>query len=154
TQTKTISGLPDSVKVLAERLAMITRIPASILLFDSPGGLNVGENGGDWETFFGLGESEQHDHYVPAVANIVTDIFDSQAGPFAGRRPPERWKVKRKELATRTPDKQAEIDKANAERRAVDVAAGVVSVEEARSEPRVVELYSIKAEPPPEERAP
>lgn len=155
TQTKTISGLPDSVKVLADRLAMITRIPASILLFQNPGGINMGENVGDWETFFGLVESEQHDHYIPAVANIVADIFDSQAGPFAGRRPPERWKVKPNELATRTPDKQAEIDKANAERRAVDLAAGVVGVEEARTEARVIELYGIKAaDPAPEEHAP
>lgn len=148
TQTKTLAGLPDSVNVITDRLAMITRIPASILRFASPGGLNMGANTGDWEAFLGLVAAEQRTHYVPAMASIVADVLASADGPLAGRPPPPHWKIQPRELGKLSPDKAAELRRANAEARKADLEAGVVTVEEARREQGLAELYSLIADAP------
>lgn len=148
TQTKTLAGLPDSVNVITDRLAMITRIPASILRFASPGGLNMGANTGDWEAFLGLVAAEQRTHYVPAMASIVADVLASADGPLAGRPPPPHWKIQPRELGKLSPDKAAELRRANAEARKADLEAGVVTVEEARREQGLAELYSLVADAP------
>lgn len=140
--SKTMTGLPDSVSLLAEKASQITRIPVSILLFKSPGGLNTGANAGDWEALFGHVESEQTVHYVPAVASLTADILASRTGPTGGRQP-ERWKVVPRPIAQVAPKDQAEIEKLEAERRALDLTAGVVSTDEVRREGGVVELYGV-----------
>lgn len=148
TQTKTLAGLPDSVNVITDRLAMITRIPASILRFANPGGLNMGANVGDWEAFLGLVAAEQRTHYVPAMSSIVADVLASADGPLAGRPPPPHWKVQPRPLGKLSPDKAAELRRANAEARKADLEAGVITVEEARREQGLAELYSLAAPEP------
>lgn len=141
TKSKTLSGLPDSVKLIAEKTAQISRIPVSILRFDSPGGLNSGANAGDWEALFGHVESEQAVHYVPAVASIAADILDSRDGPLGGAPAPKRWKVEPNPIAQADPKEKAEREKLEAERRALDVTSAIVTTEEARREAGVVEIY-------------
>lgn len=146
TQSKSLAGLADSVGILIDRLAMITRIPSSVLNFKQPGGLNSGENAGDWQALFSVVASDQADLYVPAIADIVADVIASRAGPLAGAAPPLRWKVVPNDIGDLAPDRAAEVRKTEAEARAVDVAAGVITNDEARTE--VVELYGLKVDQP------
>lgn len=149
TQTKTMAGLPDSVKLITNRLAMITRIPASILLYESPGGLNSGANAGDWESLLGQVEADQKKHYSPVVANVLTDVLASRQGPTGGQPIPDRWRVQPRPLGRLSPQAESQVRSANATARAADISAGVVTVEEARRDPDVIAIYSLHDEPAP-----
>lgn len=146
-QSKSLAGLADSVNVLIARLSMITRIPASILEFKTPGGLNSGENAGDWQALYAAVASEQTDLYVPAAANVVADVLASANGPLRGAPPPARWRIVPNDLGEVAPDRAASVRKTEAEARAVDVAAGIITNDEARAE--VVELYGLKVDAAP-----
>lgn len=147
TQTKTLAGLPDSVKLITARLAMIVRIPASILLFENPGGLNSGANAGDWESLLGQVEADQRKHYVPAVVAILSNVLASREGPTAGRPVVERWRVQPRPLGRLSPQAQSQVRSANAAARASDVQNGIITVEEARRDKELVADYSIEETP-------
>lgn len=147
-QTKTMAGLPDSVKLITARLAMITRIPASILLFENPGGLNSGANTGDWEALFGQVAADQPKHYSPVIVNVLTDVLRSLTGPTGGRPVTERWRVEPKPLGRLSPERAATVRSTNASARTSDISSGLVTVEEARRDPDVVALYSLNVSAP------
>ena len=147
TQTKTLAGLPDSVKLITSRLAMIVRIPASILLFENPGGLNSGANTGDWESLLGQVEADQRKHYVPAVVRVLTCVLASREGPTGGRPVVERWRVQPRPLGRLSPQVEAQVRSANAAARAADVSNGIITVEEARRDKDLVAGYGIEETP-------
>lgn len=148
TQTKTMAGLPESVKLITSRLAMITRIPASILLYENPGGLNSGANTGDWESLLGQVEADQKKHYTPVVVNVLADVLASRQGPTGGQPVADRWRVQPRPLGRLSPQAESQVRSANATARAADISAGVVTVEEARRDPDVIAIYGLQDEPP------
>lgn len=139
-KARSISGIGEAGKLVVDALVAATDMPRSILLGETPGGLNAGENLGELEAWYGHCASLQRPIYTPPLRRILALLMLSKFGPTRGQLVPG-WGVKWLPLWTLDEVERADLDLKRAQRRQVDLMAGVVTRDEARREPALVQVY-------------
>jgi hypothetical protein len=132
---RTITGAADAVGTTKERLIAATGIPESLLFGSTQGGLNSGENAGETRTWYAHVASEQEARYRPALHWMLSLIAaaDGITAP---------WSFEFRPLWEPDEAPKAATRKANADARAVDLAAQLLSPDEARAnDPSMAEAY-------------
>ena len=125
-QTANFSGLPQMLQMFILRLSSAARIPATILMGQSPAGMNAtGESDLRW--FYNRLEGYQTNDLEPAFRRILDVLRASDAWEFSGDTEitfnwPELWGASENEKATARKT-QAEADNIN-------IQAGVLLPEE------------------------
>ncbi len=126
-QQTPVTGLPDLLDRFATRLASACSMPLTMLMGQSPGGLNAtGES--DRIFFYDSVAGEQAKH-TPHVERLIYLLLRSKTGPTRGKEP-EQWSCKWYPLLQPDEGEQAAARKAQAETDAIYITNGVVSPEE------------------------
>jgi hypothetical protein len=86
----------------------------SIALGRNVGGLNTGDNAGDWQSWSSVVDGERDDWLIPRLDYLIEIVCASKEGPTGGRIP-ETWCVKMRPLWVPPPLEVAEERKLQAE---------------------------------------
>lgn len=107
TETLNLSGVADLVKTTGSRLVAATKVPKTIMLGDSAGGLgSTGEHESDnWYNFCAR---ERQKQVIPAWEKLSELIMRGKQDVFKGQ-PPEFWEIKGNPFKQMTEGEQAEI---------------------------------------------
>lgn len=143
-----LSGMKDAIDAVVAALVAADEMPRSILLGETPGGLNAGENAGEIRAWYDVVATRQKNLYGPRLRRILRWIMRSHEGPTAGVEP-EGWRIEWAPLWQLTETEQAALELSRAQRRQIDVTSTVVSAAEVRRDPALVELYGIDPTAPP-----
>jgi phage-related protein (TIGR01555 family) len=140
-KARSLAGIKDAADVVVNALVAATDMPRAILLGETPGGLNSGENLGELEAWYGHVGSVQPQLYEPGLRRLLGLLMLSRDGPTRGQLVPG-WGIKWLPLWTLDEAERAQLELTRAQRRAIDIGqAGVVTADEARREPALVEVY-------------
>ena len=102
------SGIKDPFEMLILRLASAARMPITVLMGQSPAGMNAtGESDMRW--FYDTTASSQLNIVQPALEYVLRLIMLSKEGPTGGVEP-ESWRVKFPSLWQPTPSELATIE--------------------------------------------
>lgn len=123
-----MAGLPETLSALAVRLAAAADIPVTLLLGQSPAGLNA-TGDSDLRNYYDRRRSDQRSKVLPAVKRIVRLVFLSKLGPTKGREP-KKWGIEFRPLWTPSLKEEAEIRKLDADADKARVDSGVLMPEE------------------------
>lgn len=104
--TRTLTGLPDSLDRMAQRLSAATDIPVTKLVGMSPAGLNA-TGASDIRFWYDGMKAQQEAKLRPKLGRIIELIFRSQDGPTGGKEP-EDWSLEFRPLWQPTEKEQAE----------------------------------------------
>ncbi len=127
-ETTTVTGLADMLDKLALRVAAAASMPVSLLMGQSPAGLNAtGDSDIRW--FYDQIKSMQKRKLKPALRRITEIMMLSKEGPSAGQEL-ENWDVDFPELWQLTELEQVTAHKAQADADAVYINAQVATPEE------------------------
>jgi phage-related protein (TIGR01555 family) len=122
------SGIKDPYEMMILRTAAAARMPVTILMGQSPAGMNAtGESDIRW--FYDTIQSSQTNVIEPALRRILTLIMLSKSGPTRGQLPAS-WSINFPSLWQMTPEQEADIYKTTAEADAIYINAGVATSEE------------------------
>lgn len=136
------AGLPDVIDRMVHRLAGAARMPATILMGMSPGGLNAtGESDMRW--WYDSIRSDQGKVLEPALERVIELKFKSADGPTGGDEP-EKWDTSFPPLWQQTREEESEIRLKTAQRDDIEIAAGIVTQEEVAVSRHGPEGYSIE----------
>ena len=139
--TTNVAGLRDLLDAFVNALVAVTEQPRTILLGEQPAGL--GANAADEiRVWYDHVAALQTSLYSPPLRRVLTLMLASVNGPTAGVVP-EGELFSWLPLWEPTEQESAATRLANAQARASDLTNGVVSSDEARREPEVVDLYSL-----------
>lgn len=123
------ASIPDTLEKFMLRLAAAVQIPVTILMGQSPAGMNAtGES--DFRWFYDRIRSEQNSMLAPKIRRIVNVWLATKAGREAVKKTPETLKVKFPALWTETPLVQAQREQAIATRDKTYVDASVLTPDE------------------------
>ena len=123
-----LSGYPEMMQQFAIRLAAAARIPVTLLMGQSPAGLNAtGES--DVRNFYAHIARLQQKELRPALNRVLQLLFLSADGPKAGVEP-NSWEVRFKPLWELTELQRAELMGKVAAADAAYIASGVLMPEE------------------------
>ncbi len=86
-----LEGFKDGAEVFVSALVAATDMPRSILLGETPGGLNSGENAGDWQAWTSHLSGIQTTVYDPRVKQYLNVVFRAANSPVIDV--PERWSI-------------------------------------------------------------
>lgn len=86
-----LEGFKDGAEVFVSALVAATDMPRSILLGETPGGLNSGENAGDWQAWTSHLSGVQTTLYDPRVKQYLNVVFRAANSPVLDV--PERWSI-------------------------------------------------------------
>lgn len=142
---RSAAGLAEIVGLMIDEFQAATWIPKSILRGLSPGGLGDGENAGEVRAYYDFIGGEQGVHYVPPATRVTDLVLRSRFGPTMGEAP-EHWYLEPKPLWTPSDTERASIREAHARARTSDIAAGLISVAEGRTDPDLAEHYDLDDE--------
>jgi hypothetical protein len=122
-------GNVDSVlQMFVIRLSSAARMPATILMGQSPAGMNAtGESDVRW--FYDTIATARENDLKPQIRRIIELLFLSKDGPTKGNVP-ENWSLHFPPLWESTPKEDSEIKKAMAETDKIYIEAGVALPEE------------------------
>ncbi len=146
-----VSGVGEVIDRLQEHLVAATDMPTSILFGKTPGGLNSGENAGEIRSWYDHVNAVRKRDYTPPMRWMFRLIMAQAVGPTNGEI--LKFKVVWPSLWQETDLTKAQTRLSKAQARALDKAAGVVSVEELRRDPSLPDEYDDfdpDAPPPPE----
>lgn len=122
-----VSGLPDLLDRFATQLAAAADLPLTLLMGESPGGLNAsGASGDQLRMFYDKIASTAKRKIIPAIRRITTCIFQALGGE------PETWSINPRPLWQLTEKERAETRKIQADTDAIYMDRSVVSSEEIR----------------------
>lgn len=108
-QNFTWSGIREPYELLMLRLASAARMPVTVLMGQSPAGMNAtGESDIRW--FYDTINSERESDLRPKLERVLRLIMLSKGGPTGGKEP-EDWSVVFPPLWQMTPKEEAEIRK-------------------------------------------
>lgn len=150
-KNRPVSGVGEVLKALQEFLVAATDMPTSVLFGKTPGGLNSGDNAGEIRSWYDHVAALQKREYTPAMRWMYRLIMAQSEGPTGGEV--LRHKVVWPSLWQATALEQAQTRVSQAQGRALDKSSGVLSPEELRRDPALVDNYDDfdpDAEPPPE----
>lgn len=139
-QTRPMAGIADALEKFVAALVAATDMPRSILLGESPGGLNNGENAGEVRSWYDHVAAGRPDIYTPRMMHLLLLIWHSKQGPTGGAVP-NGWRIEWPDLWQLTEIERAEVRVKNAQARSVDVNAGIVSEDEAKQDPDLITHY-------------
>lgn len=134
-----VSGVGEVIDKLVEAFVAETDMPRSILLGETVGGLNTGENAGETRAWYDYVASLQRLTYTPILQQIIRWICAAKDGPTQGRIVDVG--VEWRDLWQPTRAEDDAHDLAQAQRRQIDVTSAVVNANEARRDPALVRLY-------------
>lgn len=144
---RTLTGLKDAIDALVAALVAATGIPRVLLLGETPGGLNTGEEAGQIRAWYDHVAALQREIYTDPVLHLLRLYLSSREGPTGGVVPDDLEIVWRP-LWQPTESERTEHEAKRAARRASDVQSQIVTPEEARKDPDVVRIYGIEPIPP------
>jgi phage-related protein (TIGR01555 family) len=121
-----LSGVPDTLRSFMLRLAAAARMPVTVLMGQSPAGLNAtGES--DTRMWYDRVEGYQEESLLPVVERFYRLMF--LAADFSADEP-DSWEVRFEKLWQLSDKEQAELEKLVAERDKVYIDAQVLLPEE------------------------
>ena len=82
-QTRGLAGFGEAANVFVEAMVADTPYPLSILMGQTPGGLNSGENAGDWRSYTSYLGGIQVEKYEPQVLIALEYIVRARNSPLA-----------------------------------------------------------------------
>lgn len=127
-QTTNVTGLGDLLEKLMLRLAAAANMPVSLLMGQSPAGLNAtGDSDIRW--FYDQVRARQDRHLEPALKRLYTVAFLNRAGPAKGKVP-ENWEIEFEPLWQMTALEEAQVRKTQAETDVAYITAQVVTPQE------------------------
>lgn len=127
-QTVNVSGLPELLEKMMLRLAAACQMPVSLLMGQSPAGLNAtGEADTRW--FYDQIAAAQEKHLEPQLRRIFEIVMLNRSGPARGKVP-ENWDIDFKPLWQITDLEEAQLRKTQAETDAIYIQAQVVTPQE------------------------
>lgn len=122
--TRTLTGMPDVLDRMAQRLSAATGIPVTLLMGMSPAGLNA-TGASDIRLFYDLMKAKQEFELRPRLGRIIELILRSEDGPAKGKEP-ENWSLTFRPLWQPTSKETAEERFIVAQTDAVYIDRGVV----------------------------
>lgn len=125
--SSTVAGLPDLIDRLVQSVCAVTGIPATLLMGQSPAGLNA-TGASDIRLYYDNIASDQETSLEPQVNKLLTYIYaGGQAKPDAGV---EQWQIIFNPLWQPTEKEQSEIHAAQANADKAYIESGVLSADE------------------------
>ncbi len=122
------TGIKDPYEMLILRLASAARMPVTVLMGQSPAGMNAtGESDIRW--FYDTIRSSQENIVQPRLEYVLRLIMLAKDGPTGGQVP-ESWSVSFPSLWQPTPLEQADIELKTAQKDEIEIRSGVVTPEE------------------------
>ncbi len=123
-----VTGIPDVLDRVAQRLVTASHMPATKLLGKSPSGLGAtGESEKiDWNNFV---SNQQELMLRPKVQLVIDLVLRSRKGPTAGR-PPKSWSFEFRPLVQLDEKQQAEARQVQAEVDKIYIETNVLDPEE------------------------
>jgi phage-related protein (TIGR01555 family) len=123
-----LQGVPDLLSKIEQRLVQASKMPHTILLGESAGGLgNTGKS--EERQWFDYVARQQEVNFKPQLAKIFKYIFLAKDGPTRGREP-ATWDIEFNSLFQMSEKEQAEIYKIRAEGDQIYITNGVVDPDE------------------------
>lgn len=119
-----LGGLPEMLMQLALHLAAVAKIPAMILMGQSPAGLNA-TGAGDLRWWYDSIDAQRKKILRPALNQLVRVAFRS-----LGAQEPDNWTIRFPPLWEPTAAEKAAMRKLDAESDSIRIADGVVTPEE------------------------
>lgn len=127
-KSSTITGIPDIVGKFESALSAVTGIPITLLMGQSPGGLNsTGKS--DIQQWYDKISAEQEERFLTAAERLVYLAMMSKEGPTKGK-PIDGWGVEFNPLWQSTDKEICETRKTQAESDAIYLDRGVITPEE------------------------
>ena len=127
-QNFTWTGIKEPFELQMLRLAAAARMPVTILMGQSPAGMNA-TGASDIRWFYDTIETSQTNFVEPALRYALRLLMLSKSGPTGGQLP-ESWSITFPPLWQETPNEQASTRKLTAEADAIYIDRGVVIPEE------------------------
>lgn len=139
-----VQGFKDAADLFVSKLVAATDMPRSILLGETPGGLNSGGNEGDWQSWTSHLANQQWSIFTPAWRQILRLMFSAESSPLADM--PQKW-----DLLWRPLRQPTELEKANVLTQTAAAAGqlilnNVLEPEEARRNEAIREAFGIDDE--------
>jgi phage-related protein (TIGR01555 family) len=126
--TFSFSGIPDVLDKLMLRLAASVRMPVTILMGQSPAGMNAtGES--DFRWFYDRVATEQQNYLAPRLRELIKLLLATKEGPSSGKVP-EKFSIDFEALWTLDPKAEAERRASVAQTDALYVDKGILMPEE------------------------
>lgn len=105
--TRTLTGMPDVLDRMAQRLSTATGIPVTVLMGQSPAGLNA-TGASDIRFFYDKVKAEQERMLRPRLGRVLQLLFRSADGPTQGDEP-ENWSLEFRPLWQLTEKETADL---------------------------------------------
>lgn len=103
---RSLAGMPETLDRLALRLSAGTGIPVTLLMGQSPAGLNA-TGASDIRLWYDNVRSQQNQYLTPRIGRVVRLAFLAKDGPTQGKEP-EDWSISWRPLWQPTEKEQAE----------------------------------------------
>ncbi len=139
---RTLAGLKDALEALKIALVAATDMPVEILMGQTQGGLNTGENAGPIRAWYDHVAALQPEIYTPALTKILRVMIHAPEGPTQGQTV-EGWEVEWPSLWQLTDAEKATIRLQHAQARANDSNLGTITEDEMRQDADFAEWYGI-----------
>lgn len=127
-QQTSLAGVADTMQQCMLRLASAVQIPVTILMGQSPAGMNA-TGDSDFRWFFNRMKSQQRLMLTPKIRRIMRVWLQTQGSPTGGKIP-DTFEIKYPELWTPTPTEAATIRKTNADADKVYFDMGAIEADE------------------------
>jgi len=125
-QSYSFAGIPDVLRLFILRLAAAARMPVTVLMGQSPSGLNA-TGDSDIRLWYDSVQAYQASKLANAIAQFYELVFLSQD---FDEELPEKWEVKFERLWQMTDKEQAELEKAVSDKDKTYIDTGVLLPEE------------------------
>jgi phage-related protein (TIGR01555 family) len=139
-KTRSVAGINDLVQTIRSRIVEATDMPRSVLLGETPGGLNSGTNAGEIRSWYDHVEFKRERELTKPIHRALEVFFLSRLGPTNGQLP-RSWGFEWLPLWQETRQEKAQTRLMNAQARALDLQWGVVSVKRAQQDQDLDEYY-------------
>src|SRR5690606_37779651 len=103
---RSLTGMPDTLDRLALRLSAGTGIPVTLLMGQSPAGLNA-TGASDIRLWYDNVRSQQNQYLTPRIGHVIRLAFLAKDGPTNGKEPDD-WSISWRPLWQPTEKEQAE----------------------------------------------
>lgn len=147
-ESRSFAGIEGILKAHGDALIMATDMPEVILRGNRSAGLNGGKGGDDVRGWYDFVGSERTDHYETPLMELLGVCLAEPDSPIGGVVPadlgiewPAMWQLGE--------DEAASLRVARSSARANDIAAGVITSLEARTDSDLAEYYELDELPPP-----
>lgn len=143
-----MSGIGEIGELLGVAFVAAGDMPEVLVFGKSPGGLHASALSPEVTAWYDNCSGQQPEHYTPPVKRILRIHALAHEGPTQGRVP-DFSALKWNPLYQESQQEKDASALSNAQRRQVDITSGVISVEEARTDPTLRVHYTLSLETAP-----